>query len=38
VAAIHPLHIEVTHPEELFNVNSPEDLLVAHALLDRPPR
>jgi molybdopterin-guanine dinucleotide biosynthesis protein A len=36
VAALHPLHVEVAHPQELFNVNSPEDLLVAQAMLDGP--
>jgi molybdopterin-guanine dinucleotide biosynthesis protein A len=35
VAGIRPLHIEVTDPDELFNVNSPEDLLVASGLLAR---
>jgi molybdopterin-guanine dinucleotide biosynthesis protein A len=36
VAAIHPVHVEVADPEELFNVNSPEDLLVAAGMLDQP--
>jgi molybdopterin-guanine dinucleotide biosynthesis protein A len=35
VEAIDPLHIEVEDPDELFNVNSPEDLLIAQSLLDR---
>lgn len=34
VAGLRPVHVEVTDPHELFNVNSPEDLLVAGALLD----
>ncbi len=33
VAGIRPVHIEVADPNELFNVNSPEDLLVAGGLL-----
>lgn len=36
VSAIHPVHVEVTDPDELFNVNSPEDLLVASGLLAQP--
>lgn len=35
VASIDPVHVEVADPNELFNVNSPEDLLVAGGLLDR---
>lgn len=35
VAAIHPRQLCVRHPDELFNVNSPEDLLLAQALLRR---
>jgi molybdopterin-guanine dinucleotide biosynthesis protein A len=35
VAGIRPVRIEVTDPDELFNVNSPEDLLVASGLLAR---
>ena len=35
VAGIRPVHIEVNHPDELFNVNSPEDLLVAGGLMAR---
>jgi molybdenum cofactor guanylyltransferase len=35
VAAIGPRFVEVADPDELFNVNSPEDLLVAAAMLDR---
>jgi molybdopterin-guanine dinucleotide biosynthesis protein A len=35
VAAIHPRLIEVDNPEAFFNVNAPEDLLHAAALLDR---
>jgi molybdopterin-guanine dinucleotide biosynthesis protein A len=34
VAAIGPRLLEVDNPDELFNVNSPEDLLVAAAMLD----
>jgi molybdopterin-guanine dinucleotide biosynthesis protein A len=33
VAAIGPRLIEVEHPDELFNVNSPEDLIVAAAMI-----
>jgi molybdenum cofactor guanylyltransferase len=33
VAGIRPVHIEVSDPQELFNVNSPEDLLVASGLM-----
>ncbi len=35
VAALDPVLIEVTDPDELFNVNSPEDLLIAQAMLAR---
>lgn len=35
VSGIRPVHVEVTDPDELFNVNSPEDLLVAGGLLAR---
>jgi len=35
VDAIGPRHFEVRDAEELFNVNSPEDLLVARSILDR---
>jgi molybdopterin-guanine dinucleotide biosynthesis protein A len=35
VAGIGPRLIEVGDPDELFNVNSPEDLLVAMGMLDR---
>jgi molybdenum cofactor guanylyltransferase len=35
VAAIDPVTLEVEDPEELFNVNSPDDLLMAAGLLDR---
>ncbi len=35
VAALDPVYLEVEDPNELFNVNSPEDLLVAQAMLDR---
>jgi len=35
VARLEPATIEVTDPEELFNVNSPADLLQAGAILDR---
>jgi molybdopterin-guanine dinucleotide biosynthesis protein A len=33
VAGIGPVHVEVSDPQELFNVNSPEDLLIAGRLL-----
>jgi molybdopterin-guanine dinucleotide biosynthesis protein A len=33
VAGIEPVLVEVDDPSQLFNVNSPEDLLVASALL-----
>ena len=36
VSAISPQRLEVADPDELFNVNSPEDLLVASAMLTRP--
>ena len=36
VASIGPQRLEVADPDELFNVNSPEDLLVASAMLSRP--
>jgi molybdopterin-guanine dinucleotide biosynthesis protein A len=36
VAAIAPRVIEVEDPIELFNVNSPEDLLVAAGMMDHP--
>lgn len=36
VAAMGAREVEVSDPDELFNVNSPEDLLVAHAMLDQP--
>lgn len=35
VRAIHPRLIEVGQPEAFFNINTPEDLLRAAALLDR---
>lgn len=35
VARLAPATVEVTDPEELFNVNSPEDLLQVGAILDR---
>jgi molybdopterin-guanine dinucleotide biosynthesis protein A len=35
VAALGPRLLEVDNPEELFNVNAPEDLLQAAAMLDR---
>ncbi len=35
VWAIRPKVVEVANPEELFNVNTPEDLLRAAAILDR---
>lgn len=36
VAAIGPRLLEVEDPIELFNVNSPDDLLLAAAMLDQP--
>jgi molybdopterin-guanine dinucleotide biosynthesis protein A len=35
VAAIGPQLVEVEDPDELFNVNAPEDVLQAAAILDR---
>lgn len=35
VAGLAPVRVEVADPDELFNVNSPEDLLVASGLLAR---
>lgn len=35
VAALRPLLVEVEDPEALFNVNAPDDLLQAAAMLDR---
>jgi molybdenum cofactor guanylyltransferase len=35
VTAIGPRLLEVSDPDELFNVNAPEDLLHASAILDR---
>jgi molybdenum cofactor guanylyltransferase len=35
IAAIDPLLLEVDDPEELFDVDSPDDLLQAAAMLDR---
>lgn len=35
VAALEPVLLEVDDPDELFNVNSPDDLLQAAAMLDR---
>jgi molybdenum cofactor guanylyltransferase len=35
VAAIEPVLLEVEDPEELFDVDSPDDLLLATAMLDR---
>jgi molybdenum cofactor guanylyltransferase len=35
VAAIDPVTLEVDDPEELFNVNGPDDLLIAAGMLDR---
>ncbi len=35
VAAIEPVLLEVDDPEELFDVDSPDDLLQAAAMLDR---
>jgi molybdopterin-guanine dinucleotide biosynthesis protein A len=36
VAAIEPVVVEVDDDRQLFNVNSPEDLLLAAAMLDQP--
>jgi molybdopterin-guanine dinucleotide biosynthesis protein A len=35
VASIDPVLVEVSDPNELFNVNSPDELLVAAGLLDQ---
>jgi molybdenum cofactor guanylyltransferase len=35
IAAIGPRLFEVEDPDELFNVNAPDDLLMASAMLDR---
>jgi molybdopterin-guanine dinucleotide biosynthesis protein A len=35
VAALDPVLLEVDHAEELFNLNSPDDLLQAAGMLDR---
>ncbi len=35
VAALDPVLLEVDDPEELFDVDSPDDLLLATAMLDR---
>jgi molybdenum cofactor guanylyltransferase len=35
VAALHPAHYEVEDADELFNINSPDDLLLAAAMVDR---
>jgi molybdenum cofactor guanylyltransferase len=35
VAAIEPVLLEVEDPEEVFDVDSPDDLLLATAMLDR---
>jgi molybdopterin-guanine dinucleotide biosynthesis protein A len=35
VEAIGPRLLEIDNPDELFNVNSPEDLLLAAGILDR---
>jgi molybdenum cofactor guanylyltransferase len=35
VAALNPVLLEVEDPEELFNVNTPDDLLLAAGILDR---
>jgi molybdenum cofactor guanylyltransferase len=36
VAALQPRRIEVTNPVELFDVDSPEDLLIAAGMMDQP--
>jgi molybdopterin-guanine dinucleotide biosynthesis protein A len=38
VAALDPLRYELEDPDWLFNVNSPDELLQATAMLDRRPR
>jgi molybdenum cofactor guanylyltransferase len=35
IGLLDPVLLEVEDPEELFNVNSPDDLLMAAAMLDR---
>jgi molybdopterin-guanine dinucleotide biosynthesis protein A len=35
IASLDAVRLEVADPEELFNVNAPEDLLQAAAMLDR---
>jgi molybdenum cofactor guanylyltransferase len=35
IAALHPRMLEVSDPDVLFNVNTPDDLLQAAAMLDR---
>ena len=35
VAALGPRLLQVDDPEALFNVNAPDDLLLAAAMLDR---
>jgi molybdopterin-guanine dinucleotide biosynthesis protein A len=35
VAALEPVHCEVDDSDSLFNINSPDDLLQASAMLDR---
>jgi molybdenum cofactor guanylyltransferase len=35
VAALDPTHYEVEDADELFNINSPDDLLLAAAMVDR---
>jgi len=35
VAALRPTHYEVEDADELLNINSPEDLLQAAAIVDR---
>jgi molybdopterin-guanine dinucleotide biosynthesis protein A len=35
VAALAPALLDVTDPDELFNVNSPEDVLIAQTMLER---
>jgi molybdopterin-guanine dinucleotide biosynthesis protein A len=35
VAALEPVRLEVDDPDELFDVDSPDDLLMATAMLDR---
>ncbi len=35
IDSIHPTVVDIGDPEQLFNVNAPDDLLMASAMLDR---